>query len=327
MTDIRAWRKEWNVMKKHSNEFCGSRRGSDAAAQSEMVVSPIQYNARNDLPPGRFRPQPTVGGAHKRWLQTCREMKKVSDESFERLGNSFKPPEVFVPYAVCLAVCISYDNEHTRDSAWHVVKGMLNPPSKLMSAILQFDIMAITPGVEQALLSLPLLDPEALEIASPAALAIANWCHCLKDYFTHLCNSGERPVAAGVSNLVKKEKRPQTPSRRRSSSKSSRKVPLTSPPLVVGPSEEIASGIDRWISVLGLHDYRDVLVANEVDEQTLPLLTARDLSDMGIPSLVRQRVLTALPDLRSTVRHSRFETPPPPVSSLHSATPLYSLVS
>ena len=323
MTDIRAWRKEWNIMKQHSSEFCGVRRVGEGL-QGE--VASVQYNMRNDMPAGnRYKQQPAMGNSHKRWLQTCREIKKLSEDSFERLEKSFKPPEAFVPYSTCLAVAITCDDEHSRESAWQVVKSMLNPPSKLVAAILQFDIMAITPGVENVLLNLPILDPQALEIASPAALAMATWCHCLKDYFTHLCDSGERPVAAGVSNLLKKEKRPQTPSRRRSSSRTTniRKLPLTSPPIINLLQPD--NGIDKWISVLGLHDYRDVFVANEVDDQTLPLLTARDLSDMGIPSSVAQRILSDIPDLRPTTRHSRFETPPP-ISSTR-IRPHYSLVA
>ena len=56
--------------------------------------------------------------------------------------------------------------------------------------------------------------------------------------------------------------------------------------------------MDRWLEGLGLSAYRDAFRDNDVDAQTLPLLTADDLQEIGVKSVGhRRRLLEAIAKL------------------------------
>jgi class 3 adenylate cyclase len=70
-----------------------------------------------------------------------------------------------------------------------------------------------------------------------------------------------------------------------------------------------------WLGELGLERYAAVFEANGVDWESLPLLTERDLSDLGVLLGHRRRLLDALSRPQSDValeapRPSRAHRPP-----------------
>jgi class 3 adenylate cyclase len=57
----------------------------------------------------------------------------------------------------------------------------------------------------------------------------------------------------------------------------------------------MANDIDQWLEELGLSNYREAFLANDVDFETLPLLTAEDLQQIGVKSVGhRRRMLEAI---------------------------------
>ena len=75
------------------------------------------------------------------------------------------------------------------------------------------------------------------------------------------------------------------------------------------------SDIDGWLESLGLAAYREAFRANDVDFETLHLLTAEDLQEIGVTSVGhRRRMLAAIADL---VRQPEQEPAPamPPAAT------------
>ncbi|KAJ9459739.1 hypothetical protein DIPPA_11392 [Diplonema papillatum] len=58
-------------------------------------------------------------------------------------------------------------------------------------------------------------------------------------------------------------------------------------------------GLSGWLQSLGLEAYAQILAANEVDAETLPLLTERDLDEMGISLPAKKSILESISRLRA----------------------------
>ena len=56
-------------------------------------------------------------------------------------------------------------------------------------------------------------------------------------------------------------------------------------------SKPVPGDIGAWLDGLGLSIYRDAFAANHIDAETLPLLTAADLQEIGVASVGHRRRL------------------------------------
>jgi len=83
------------------------------------------------------------------------------------------------------------------------------------------------------------------------------------------------------------------------------------------------SDIDGWLESLGLSTYREAFRANDVDFETLHLLTAEDLQQIGVTSVGhRRRMLAAIADLVRQPDHEPAPATPPPVQPIAAAPPV-----
>src|ERR1700719_3837413 len=65
-------------------------------------------------------------------------------------------------------------------------------------------------------------------------------------------------------------------------------------------SKPAPGDIGAWLDGLGLSIYRDAFAANHIDAETLPLLTAADLQEIGVASVGhRRRLIEAIVALGS----------------------------
>ena len=72
---------------------------------------------------------------------------------------------------------------------------------------------------------------------------------------------------------------------------------------MVSSGKPVLVDIDAWLDGLGLSIYREAFVANHIDGETLPLLTAADLQEIGVTSVGhRRRLLEAIAAL---ARHTQ----------------------
>ena len=82
----------------------------------------------------------------------------------------------------------------------------------------------------------------------------------------------------------------------------------------------MANDIDQWLEGLGLSTYREAFLANDVDFDTLPLLTAEDLQQIGVKSVGhRRRMLEAIAALGRGP--AAPEEKPKPAAAAPSAVP------
>lgn len=61
----------------------------------------------------------------------------------------------------------------------------------------------------------------------------------------------------------------------------------------------MAHEMEQWLGALGLERYLDTLVDNEIDLDTVPYVTDRDLADLGVALGARRRLMAAAAELRA----------------------------
>ena len=72
-----------------------------------------------------------------------------------------------------------------------------------------------------------------------------------------------------------------------------------------------ASPITAWLATIGLERYASLFEENEVDEETLRVLTDADLAELGLPFGPRKKLLAALDEAdRETVTATRSRSSP-----------------
>lgn len=64
--------------------------------------------------------------------------------------------------------------------------------------------------------------------------------------------------------------------------------------------------ITTWLANLGMKKYADKFISQEIDMDTLPLLTEKHLEELGIPTMgARLRIVAAIKELKSELLQNK----------------------